>query len=166
VWALPEHAIVPICPVHGKCIACSGVLGDTQDRTLVIAAGALLWSLCTVGVSMSTTLWAAGVFTAFNGLGLALVIPCALAAALLPASERCLRAATVDAEERTLTLFAAMSSAQRLEPHSAPRSVLRTPGCAPLARRCAQSLRAHLSRFEQHRKCTVATDGLSARHVL
>eukprot|EP00892_Ulva_mutabilis_P011286 jgi/Ulvmu1/852/UM100_0003.1 len=68
----------------------SGVLGDTIDRTIIVAAGALIWSACTVGVSMSTHLVQACVFTTMNGLGLALVIPCAqsLMADYYPAEQR------------------------------------------------------------------------------
>jgi hypothetical protein len=70
--------------------ACSGVLGEHRDRTTVIASGALLWSLCTVGISMSTSLVQACCFTTLNGLGLALVIPCAqsLMADYFPADQR------------------------------------------------------------------------------
>lgn len=52
--------------------------------------GALIWSVCTVGVSMSTSLLHASAFSAANGLGLALVIPCAqsLMADYYPAEQR------------------------------------------------------------------------------
>lgn len=65
-------------------------MGDTLDRTVVVATGALIWSACTVGVSMSSNLVQACVFTTFNGLGLALVIPCAqsLMADYYPAEQR------------------------------------------------------------------------------
>lgn len=69
---------------------CSGVLGDTSDRTIIIATGAFIWSVCTIGVSMSTSLVQACSFTSMNGLGLALVIPCAqsLMADYFPAEQR------------------------------------------------------------------------------
>jgi MFS family permease len=69
---------------------CSGVIGGTHDRTFVVAAGALLWSVCTIGVSMSSSLAQACFFSAANGIGLALVIPCAqsLMADLYPAEQR------------------------------------------------------------------------------
>jgi MFS family permease len=55
-----------------------------------VATGAFIWSVCTVGVSMSTNLAQACTFTTMNGLGLALVIPCAqsLMADYFPAEQR------------------------------------------------------------------------------
>jgi MFS family permease len=69
---------------------CSGVLADNFDRTLVVATGAFIWSACTIGVSISSDLLQACVFTTMNGLGLALVIPCAqsLMADYYPANQR------------------------------------------------------------------------------
>ncbi len=54
----------------------SGVLGDHYDRTLVVSAGCLLWGICTALVGVSTSIRQAMVWCAFNGFGLALVIPC------------------------------------------------------------------------------------------
>jgi sugar phosphate permease len=49
-----------------------------------------LWAVCTVGVGASRTLGTACMFTAANGLGLALVIPCAqsIIADYYPADQR------------------------------------------------------------------------------
>ena len=71
-------------------MTCSGVLGDSSDRTIIIAIGAFIWSVCTIGVSTSTSLVQACCFTTMNGLGLALVIPCAqsLMADYFPAEQR------------------------------------------------------------------------------
>lgn len=80
----------PSPPCDAVATARSGILGDNRDRTTIIASGALLWSLCTVGVSISTSLVQACCFTTLNGLGLALVIPCAqsLMADYFPAEQR------------------------------------------------------------------------------
>lgn len=56
---------------------CSGVVGDAHDRTAVIAAGAALWAVCTVGISAAASLFVTCVYAAGSGVGLALVIPCA-----------------------------------------------------------------------------------------
>ena len=75
----------------------SGLLGDKFDRTHIIAVGALLWGVMTFAIGLSTSwrqvqvtgelreaAWAnwpatqctqGAIWSAFNGVGLALVIP-------------------------------------------------------------------------------------------
>ncbi|CAL8463252.1 g2786 [Coccomyxa elongata] len=53
-----------------------GLLGDRLDRTHIIAFGCFLWGVMTMAIGLSTTLTQAMSFSAWNGLGLALVIPC------------------------------------------------------------------------------------------
>mmetsp|Transcript_5450 Transcript_5450/g.15171 ORF Transcript_5450/g.15171 Transcript_5450/m.15171 type:complete len:500 (+) Transcript_5450:565-2064(+) len=53
----------------------SGVLGDTHDRGQIIAAGCFLWGLMTAAMGLSNTFAVAVFFSAWNGLGLSLVIP-------------------------------------------------------------------------------------------
>ena len=55
----------------------SGCLGDRYDRTKVIAWGCFLWAVMTSGIGISYSLHEAMVYCAINGVGLALVIPCA-----------------------------------------------------------------------------------------
>jgi MFS family permease len=55
----------------------SGCLGDRFDRTKVIATGCFLWAVMTSMVGLSSTLHEAMFYCAINGIGLALVIPCA-----------------------------------------------------------------------------------------
>ncbi|GAB4813864.1 hypothetical protein N2152v2_000910 [Parachlorella kessleri] len=54
----------------------SGVLGDRYDRTYIVSVGCLLWGVMTAAIGLSMSLGQAMVSCAFNGLGLALVIPC------------------------------------------------------------------------------------------
>ncbi|GBF89652.1 MFS general substrate transporter [Raphidocelis subcapitata] len=54
----------------------SGVLGDRCDRRLVLASGAFIWGAMTSAIAASSRLHTAMVFAAFNGLGLALLVPC------------------------------------------------------------------------------------------
>uniref|UniRef100_A0A061SJ97 Mfs general substrate transporter n=1 Tax=Tetraselmis sp. GSL018 TaxID=582737 RepID=A0A061SJ97_9CHLO len=53
----------------------SGVLGDRYDRAYVISAGCCIWGLMTSGLGLSFSLQMAMFFSAWNGLGLSLVIP-------------------------------------------------------------------------------------------
>jgi MFS family permease len=68
----------------------SGVLGTIFDRSRVLAAGALLWGVMTAALAASTSLPQACLFAAVNGMGLALLVPCAcsLTADLFPAAAR------------------------------------------------------------------------------
>ncbi|KAK9845923.1 hypothetical protein WJX81_006083 [Elliptochloris bilobata] len=52
-----------------------GFLGHYYNRAWVISGGCLIWGVVTVGFSMARTLREGIFFWAFNGLGLALVIP-------------------------------------------------------------------------------------------
>lgn len=81
------RAVVQVAHVHyshtcntqkpqALCSPISGVLGDKYDRTKVVAAGCWLWAVMTAMVGLSTNVHEAMVWCAFNGLGLALVIPC------------------------------------------------------------------------------------------
>ncbi|KAK9801849.1 hypothetical protein WJX73_001027 [Symbiochloris irregularis] len=54
----------------------SGVLGDKYDRTHIIAVGCFLWGIMTSAIGLSTSVYQAMLWCAFNGVGLALVIPC------------------------------------------------------------------------------------------
>ncbi|KAK9866373.1 hypothetical protein WJX84_011358 [Apatococcus fuscideae] len=54
----------------------SGILGDAYDRTHIVTFGCLLWGIMTAAIGFSQSLSQAMVSCAFNGLGLALVIPC------------------------------------------------------------------------------------------
>mmetsp|Transcript_16591 Transcript_16591/g.43015 ORF Transcript_16591/g.43015 Transcript_16591/m.43015 type:complete len:537 (+) Transcript_16591:330-1940(+) len=53
----------------------SGALGDTHDRGQIIAAGCFLWGIMTAAMGLVNDLTAAVFFSAWNGLGLSLVIP-------------------------------------------------------------------------------------------
>ncbi|KAK9838210.1 hypothetical protein WJX84_009326 [Apatococcus fuscideae] len=54
----------------------SGILGDAYDRTHIVTFGCLLWGIMTTAIGFSQSLSQAMISCAFNGLGLALVIPC------------------------------------------------------------------------------------------
>lgn len=68
----------------------SGVLGDKYDRTHIVAFGCFLWGIMTTAIGFSTSIYQAMVWSAFNGLGLALVVPCiaSLTADYHPAESR------------------------------------------------------------------------------
>eukprot|EP00879_Flechtneria_rotunda_P014283 GHRR01014921.1.p1 GENE.GHRR01014921.1~~GHRR01014921.1.p1 ORF type:complete len:482 (+),score=156.06 GHRR01014921.1:483-1928(+) len=68
----------------------SGILGDRYDRTLVLASGAFIWGVMTSAMALTVTLKQAMAFAGFNGLGLALLVPCcqSLIADLYPAEQR------------------------------------------------------------------------------
>mmetsp|Transcript_21506 Transcript_21506/g.51310 ORF Transcript_21506/g.51310 Transcript_21506/m.51310 type:complete len:506 (+) Transcript_21506:414-1931(+) len=53
----------------------SGVLGDIHDRVQIIAAGCFLWGVMTAAMGLAGNFVAAVFFSAWNGLGLSLVIP-------------------------------------------------------------------------------------------
>lgn len=55
----------------------SGFMGDRVDRTRVVGLGCLIWGVMTSAIGFSTSLTQACGFAAVNGLGLALLIPCA-----------------------------------------------------------------------------------------
>jgi MFS family permease len=54
----------------------AGALGDSCDRVRLVAAGCGLWALCTAGIACAGSLGAMLPLAAFNGVGLALAIPC------------------------------------------------------------------------------------------
>ncbi|BDA49896.1 probable quinolone resistance protein NorA at N-terminal half [Coccomyxa sp. Obi] len=54
----------------------SGLLGDNCNRIQIVAAGTFLWGAMTAAIGVSTTLAQAMAWSAFNGIGLALVLPC------------------------------------------------------------------------------------------
>ncbi|EIE19976.1 MFS general substrate transporter [Coccomyxa subellipsoidea C-169] len=54
----------------------SGILGNNFDRTSIVSFGCFLWGVMTAAVGMCTSLSQAMLYSAANGVGLALVIPC------------------------------------------------------------------------------------------
>eukprot|EP00884_Botryococcus_braunii_P017444 jgi/Botrbrau1/4383/Bobra.105_2s0029.1 len=54
-----------------------GLLGDRLNRAWLIGVGALIWGVMTAGIGASKTLSQAMGFAAANGVGLAILIPCA-----------------------------------------------------------------------------------------
>eukprot|EP00878_Enallax_costatus_P019399 GHUV01020468.1.p1 GENE.GHUV01020468.1~~GHUV01020468.1.p1 ORF type:complete len:515 (+),score=144.64 GHUV01020468.1:258-1802(+) len=68
----------------------SGILGDRFDRILVLSSGAFIWGIMTSAMALTVTLRQAMAFAGFNGLGLALLVPCcqSLIADLYPAEQR------------------------------------------------------------------------------
>jgi MFS family permease len=65
-------------------------LPPSNDRRLVLAAGAFIWGAMTSAIALSTHLSTAMLFAAVNGLGLALLVPCcqSLVADLHPPERR------------------------------------------------------------------------------
>ncbi|KAF8072654.1 hypothetical protein HT031_000314 [Scenedesmus sp. PABB004] len=63
----------------------SGILGDRYDRVLVLASGAFIWGIMTSAMALT-----AMAFAGFNGIGLALLVPCcqSLVADLHPPEQR------------------------------------------------------------------------------
>ncbi|KAL6771840.1 hypothetical protein ACKKBG_A28005 [Auxenochlorella protothecoides x Auxenochlorella symbiontica] len=74
---LPQLGALTLCRAIVQALSSpiSGILGDRCDRTRVVTAGCLIWGVMTVAVGVSTSLRQAMVACAFNGMGLALVIP-------------------------------------------------------------------------------------------
>ncbi|KAK9902677.1 hypothetical protein WJX75_002341 [Coccomyxa subellipsoidea] len=54
----------------------SGILGNNIDRTSIVSFGCFLWGVMTAAIGMCTSLSQAMLYSAANGVGLALVIPC------------------------------------------------------------------------------------------
>lgn len=73
---LPDLGSLTLCRAAVQALASPlcGALGHL-DRTRVVATGCILWGLMTSAIGFSTSLHQAMVACAFNGLGLALVIP-------------------------------------------------------------------------------------------
>ncbi|CAL5221985.1 g4269 [Coccomyxa viridis] len=55
----------------------TGILGDKYNRIIIVAVGTFLWGIMTAAIGLSTTLPQAMAWAAFNGVGLAFVLPCA-----------------------------------------------------------------------------------------
>jgi hypothetical protein len=90
--SLPQLGTLTLCRALVQALASpfSGVVGDTYDRRLVVAVGAIVWGAMTAAIGMSKNLHQAMWACAANGLGLALVIPSisSLVADSNPAEER------------------------------------------------------------------------------
>jgi MFS family permease len=63
--------------VQAFCSPFTGLLGDRLNRAWLIGVGALIWGVMTAGIGASRNLSQAMGFAAANGVGLAILIPCA-----------------------------------------------------------------------------------------
>ena len=63
--------------MQAVCSPFTGLLGDRLNRAWLIGVGALIWGVMTAGIGASKTLSQAMGFAAANGIGLAILIPCA-----------------------------------------------------------------------------------------
>lgn len=90
--SLPDLGILTLCRalVQAASSPLSGILGDRVDRTLLVTTGCTLWGIMTSAIGASTSLHQAMIACAFNGFGLALVLPsiASLVADSTPSGER------------------------------------------------------------------------------
>lgn len=61
--------------VQASCFPLAAYAAQFHDRALVIALGALTWSIATLLVGISTTFFQVALSRALNGIGLAIVVP-------------------------------------------------------------------------------------------